>query len=157
LGAELDIPGNTDNVRFDRYQVLQRPARLVTFEPHLHASGKRMCVEAIYPSGIIETLNCTGYNHAWVKTYTYQDDVAPLLPKGTTLHIMGWYDNSPSNPRVVDSRNWRGTGHRSIDDMIILLSQYVVYTDEEFKAEVAARAEKKQLNKITTSTGQNNN
>jgi hypothetical protein len=102
-------------------------------------------------------LNCTGYNHAWVKTYTYQDDVAPLLPKGTTLHIMGWYDNSPSNPRVVDSRNWRGTGHRSIDDMIILLSQYVVYTDEEFKAEVAARAEKKQLNKITTSTGQNNN
>ena len=153
LGAELDIPGNTDNVRFDRYQVLQKPARLVTFEPHLHASGKRMCLEAIYPSGIIETLNCTGYNHAWVKTYTYQDDAAPLLPKGTTLHIMGWYDNSPSNPRVVDPRNWKGTGHRSIDDMIILLSQYVAYTEEEFKAEVAARAEKQQQQTRVT-TGQ---
>jgi hypothetical protein len=109
-----------------------------------------MCLEAIYPSGIIETLNCTGYNHAWVKTYTYQDDVAPLLPKGTTLHIIGWYNNSPSNPRVVDPRNWRGTGHRSIDDMIILLSQYVVYTEEEFEAEVAARAAKQQPSRVTT-------
>lgn len=154
LGAELDIPGNTDNVRFDRFQVLQKPARLVTFEPHMHASGKRMCLEAIYPSGIIETLNCTAYNHAWVKTYTYQDDFAPLLPKGTTLHIIGWYDNSVSNRRVVDPRNWRGTGHRSIDDMIILLSQYVAYTDEEFKAEVAARAAKQQQPGRVTTTGQ---
>lgn len=148
--GELDIPGNTDNVRFDRFHVLQRPARMMTFEPHMHASGSRECVEAIYPSGIIETLNCTGYNHAWVKMYTYQDDVAPLLPKGTTLHIMGWFDNTVKNPRVVDPRNWRGTGHRSIDDMIDLNSYFVAYTEEEFKAEVAAREAKQQLNKITT-------
>ena len=144
LGAELDIPGNTDNVRFDRFYVLQKPARLVTFEPHLHASGKRMCLEAIYPDGRMETMNCAGYNHAWVKTYIYQDHVAPLLPKGTTLHVMAWYDNSVKNPRVVDPRNWRGLGHRSIDDMIILISQFVAYSDEEFKAEVAARAERQQ-------------
>jgi len=54
---------------------------------------------------------------------------------------------------VVDPRNWKGTGHRSIDDMIILLSQYVAYTEEEFKAEVAARAEKQQQQTRVT-TGQ---
>ena len=50
-GAELDIPGNTDNVRVDKFYRMDKPARLVTFEPHLHASGKRMCAEAIYPDG----------------------------------------------------------------------------------------------------------
>ena len=154
LGAELDIPGNTDNVRFDRFYTLQKNARLVTFEPHLHASGKRMCAEAIYPDGRIETLNCAGYNHAWVKTYIYQDHVAPLLPKGTTLHVIAWYDNSAKNPRVVDPRNWRGLGHRSIDDMIILISQFVAYTDEEFKAEVAARAERHNKRVPVTTTAQ---
>ena len=28
---------------------VSRPGMLVTFEPHLHSSGKRMCVDAIYP------------------------------------------------------------------------------------------------------------
>ena len=152
IGAELDIPGNTDNVRFDRFLTLQSAAKLVNFEPHLHASGKRMCVEAIYPIGVVETLNCSGYNHAWVKNYQYQDDAAPLLPKGTILHVIAWYDNTAKNPRVVDPRNWRGTGHRSIDDMIIFLGKYVSYTDEEFKAEVAAR--EKQQQKVTTTTQQ---
>jgi hypothetical protein len=51
---------------------------------------------------------------------------------------------------VVDPRNWRGLGHRSIDDMIILISQFVAYTDDEFKAEVAARAERKRAVPVTT-------
>jgi len=114
----------------------------VNFEPHLHASGKRMCVEAIYPNGTLEMLNCSGYNHAWVKSYSYDDDVAPLLPAGTVMHVIGWYDNTAKNPRVGDARKWRGVDHRSVDDMLILLSRMVFYTDEEFKVEVAAREAK---------------
>src|SRR5262249_42755030 len=37
LGAELDIPGNTENVRFDKFFKVDAPVRMVTFEPHLHA------------------------------------------------------------------------------------------------------------------------
>jgi hypothetical protein len=154
LGAELDIPGNTENVRFDRFLKVDGPVRMVTFEPHLHASGTRMCVEAMYPDGRTEMLNCSGYNHSWVQAYTYEDDHAPLLPTGTILHLIAWYDNSERNPRVVDPRNWKGTGHRSIDDMMILLSRYIYYTEDEFKAVVAERAERlKQLK--TTTTAQN--
>ena len=142
-GAELDIPGNTDDIRHEQFWVLDRPARMMTFEPHLHASGKRMCAEAIYPDGRIETMSCAGYNHSWVRAYVYDDDHAPLLPKGTILHFVGWYDNTSKNPRVVDPRNWRGLGHRSIDDMFIDISQYHYYTDEEFSAEVAAREAKR--------------
>jgi hypothetical protein len=142
-GAELDIPGNTDDIRHEQFWVLDKPARMMTFEPHLHASGKRMCAEAIYPDGRTETLSCASYNHSWVRAYVYDDDYAPLLPKGTILHFIGWYDNTSKNPRVVDPRNWRGLGHRSIDDMFIDISQYHYYTDEEFAAEVSARAAKR--------------
>jgi hypothetical protein len=141
--TELDIPSNADNVRYDVFTTLQHSMKMVTYEPHLHAAGKRMCVEALYADGFREVLNCAGYNHNWVKAYVYEDDAAPLLPKGTILHVTGWYDNSSKNPRVVDPRNWRGLGDRSIDDMFFLLSRFVYYTEDEFKAEVAAREQRK--------------
>jgi hypothetical protein len=136
---DLDIPAEQDNVRVDAYRVLKTPAKLRTFEPHMHASGKRMCVLAIYPSGVRQTLNCAGYNHNWVKVYNYEDDSAPLLPAGTILHTIGWYDNSARNPRNVDPRNWKGFGNRSIDDMMINSSKYIPLTEEDYKAELASR------------------
>lgn len=152
LGSELDIPGNTDDVRFDRYLTLTVPTRMTSFEPHMHSTGKRMCVEAIYPTGIIETLNCAGFDHAWVKTYQYAEDVAPLLPRGTILHVIAWYDNTPKNRRAGgDTRNWRGLGHRSIDEMLILFGKFVALTDDQFAEEVAARAATQQQPKVAAS------
>ena len=72
----------------------------------------------------------------------YEDDVAPLLPVGTLLKVTAWYDNTARNPRVVDHRNWKGYGNRSIDDMFLLLSRFVPMTDEQFKEEVAVRQAK---------------
>jgi hypothetical protein len=113
-----------------------------------------MCLEAIYPNGMRDMINCTGYNHTWVKSYVYEDDVAPLMPKGTVIHIIAWYNNSASNPRVPDPRNWKGHGKRSIDDMFQTASEFVYLTEEEFKAEVAAREAKQRAPK--TVTAQNN-
>jgi hypothetical protein len=114
-----------------------------------------MCVEAIYPDGRSEMLNCTGYNHAWVKTYTYEEDYAPLLPTGTILHIIGFYNNTASNPRVVDPRNWKGLGHRSIDDMLILLSKFITYSEDEYKEVVAQREARLKQTKALTTQQQN--
>jgi mono/diheme cytochrome c family protein len=139
---DLDIPAGQDNVRVDAYRVLKTPAKFMTFEPHMHASGKRMCIQAIYPTGARQTLNCAGYNHNWVKVYNYDDDVAPLLPAGTIVHVIGWYDNSAKNPRNVDPRNWKGFGNRSIDDMMINSSKYIPLTEEDYKAELATRQAK---------------
>jgi hypothetical protein len=141
---DLDIPAGDDNVRADALGVLNAPAKLVSFEPHMHAGGKRMCVVVQYPTGARETLNCAGYNHNWVKVYWYADDAAPLLPAGTFVHVIGWYDNSTKNPRVSDPRNWKGFGSRSIDDMMFFLGRFVPLTEEQFNAEVAAREAKEQ-------------
>ena len=92
----------------------------------------------------METLNCSGYDHSWAKVYVYKDGHAPILPKGTVVHIMGWYDNTTKNKNVVDPRNWKGWGNRSIDDMFILLPK-VTFLDEEQYAEVVAEQEEMQM------------
>lgn len=139
LTYDLDIPGNKESVVEALYP-MSRAGIILGFEPHLHSSGRRMCLEALHPTGYQETLSCAGYNHNWVKVYHYADAAAPVLPKGTVLKVTAWYDNTKNNPRVADPRNWKGWGSRSIDDMLFLLSRVIWLTDEEYEAERAARA-----------------
>ena len=141
MTEQLDIPAGESDVRFDNFYKLPQHVMMTTFEPHMHSSGKRMCVEAIYPDMRRELLNCAGYNHNWVKVYAYEDDVAPLLPAGTIIHYTGWYDNTAGNPRVTDPRNWRGWGNRSIDDMFLFRPRVVFLTEEQFQEKVAERRE----------------
>ena len=135
---DLDIPGTKETVISALYP-MARAGMVLSFEPHLHSSGRRMCLEALHPSGYQETINCAGYNHIWVNVYFYEDDVTPLLPRGTILKVTAWYDNTAANPRVIDPRNWKGWGSRSFDDMFFLNSRVVWLTDEEYEEEVAAR------------------
>ena len=117
----LDIPSNDDNVYRDGFYRLEQPARLMTFEPHLHSSGTRMCVEALYPNNAREMLNCADYDHNWVKVYVYEEDAAPLLPAGTVVHLMAWYDNSVVQPQRRRSAELEGVG-QSVDRRHVLQS-----------------------------------
>jgi hypothetical protein len=134
---DLDFPGGARATQ-SAYMALSQPLKLTVFEPHMHATGVRMCLEAIYGSQV-ETLNCSSYDHSWVKTYAYEEDAAPLLPRGAILKVTGYFDNTPENKNVVDPRNWSGLGHRSIDNMLIMIAQGVYLTDEQFAQEVARR------------------
>ena len=53
----------------------------------------------------------------WQIVYNYADDVAPLLPAGTIMHVISWHDNSAANRYNPDPRNWVGFGNRTTDDM----------------------------------------
>ena len=143
-GVDIDIKGMTADQQLHAYAVLQENTKIISFEPHLHAPGARMCLEAIWGYNI-QTLNCVGYDHNWVRGYNYTEDSAPLLPKGTILHIIGYMDNSPANKNVPDPRNWQGSGNRSVANMFIDLGQRVSLTDEQFQAEMAQRREKLRL------------
>ena len=115
------------NQRVDAYFTLPQHMKISTYEPHMHAPGVRMCLEAIW--GVtVQTLNCSKYDHNWVRAYWYADDAAPLLPKGTILHVVGYFDTTPANRNVPDPRNWSGSGHRSVDNMMINLMQ-AIYAD----------------------------
>jgi hypothetical protein len=143
-GVDIDIRAMEANQQLHAYTVLQQHTKIISFEPHLHAPGSRMCLEAIWGYNI-QTINCVGYDHNWVRGYDYTDDSAPLLPKGTILHIIGYMDNSPSNKNVPDPRNWQGSGNRSVANMFIDLGIRVALTDDQFQEEMARRRERLHL------------
>lgn len=145
-GLDIDIKPNEANQQLHAYLVLERPTKIVTFEPHLHAPGARMCLEAIW--GInIQTLACSGYDHNWVRQYEFEDDYAPLMPKGTILHIIGYMDNSEKNKNIPDPRNWQGSGNRSVANMFIDLGQSIALSEEQFQKEMAERRERRGMKK----------
>jgi len=144
-GVDIDIRGNESDQELHAYRTLDEHTKIVTFEPHLHAPGSRMCLEAIWGYNV-ETLSCVGYDHNWVRGYAFDDDAAPLLPKGTILHISGFMDNTENNINVPDPRNWQGSGNRSVTNMFIDLGMRVSMTDEQFVQEMAERREALDLN-----------
>jgi hypothetical protein len=137
-GVDIDIEAMETNQQLHAYAVLNEPTKIISFEPHLHAPGTRMCLEAIWGYNI-QTLSCAGYDHNWVRGYSYAEDSAPLLPKGTILHIVGYMNNTPSNKNIPDPRNWQGSGNRSIANMFIDLGNRVFLTDEQFQEEMQQR------------------
>jgi len=149
---DLDIKGMQADQRIEAYSTLTENTKMTVFEPHMHAAGVRMCLDAIWGT-TVQTLSCAGYNHSWVRTYTYADDAAPLLPKGTILRVTGYFDNTPANKNVSDPRNWSGLGHRSIDNMMINIAQTMPLTDQEFQQEMAERREKLHLSEGQTVLG----
>jgi len=145
-GVDISIRPNEANQQLHAYTVLQEHTKITSFEPHMHAAGVRLCLEAIWTDRA-ETLSCSGYDHNWVRGYDYADDSAPLLPQGTILHIIGYMDNSPSNKNVPDPRNWQGSGNRSVANMFIDLGMRVALNDEQFQEEMAKRRERLHLTK----------
>ncbi len=143
-GVDIDIRPMEANQELHAYTVLNEHTKITSFEPHLHAPGARMCLEAIWGYNI-QTLSCAGYDHNWVRGYDYTEDSAPLLPKGTILHIIGYMDLSPANKNIPDPRNWQGSGNRSVANMFIDLGQGVSLTDEQFQQEMAKRSQKLRL------------
>ena len=136
----IDIRPMEANQTFEALTVLEENARIVSFEPHMHAAGVRMCLSAYYGAGATEeTLSCVGYDHSWVRTYNFAKDHQPLLPRGTILKMTGYFDNTPGNPNVADPRNWSGSGHRSIDQMMNHLGDLQLLSDEEFQAVMRER------------------
>jgi hypothetical protein len=140
--ADIDIPGGTI-ARIDGYAILHKPARILSFQPHMHARGKRQCLELIYPTAgsaaKSEIVSCANFDYNWHLNYSYTDESAPIVPAGTILHTISWHDNSNANRGNPDPKNWVGDGQRTIDEMGFAWIGWYDMTDDEYKAELDAR------------------
>jgi hypothetical protein len=137
---EMQINPLQGSQRLDAYMVLDSPRILLNFEPHMHAAGVRMCLEAIVRN-VAETLNCAGYDHNWVRNYQYDENSAPLLPKGTILHAIGWLDNTSKNGNVLEPRNMASFGSSSVSNMFYQFGRSVNLTDAQYQEELTKRRE----------------
>jgi hypothetical protein len=135
----LDISPNKVTTT-ESFVSLKENARIENFQAHMHLRGKGMSMEALYPDGRREMLSqVTDFNFNWHNMYIYADDVAPLLPKGTMLHFIAWYDNTSNNKSNPDPDQWVGWGDRTVDEMGHAWINITYFKDDEFKAEQARR------------------
>jgi mono/diheme cytochrome c family protein len=146
----LDLPPNTDNIRYDSYKMLDKPTRILSYSPHMHTRAKAQCLEAILPEkseqrdgNKVEVLSCiNNFDFNWMLAYEYATDAQPLLPTGTVLHLVSWYNNTASDRLNNDPDNWIGYGQRSIDDMAMAWITYFNLSQDDFQKQVAERKEK---------------
>jgi len=148
--SDLDLPAG-QITRSDGYFRLQRPAVISAFQPHFHFRGKAQCMEAIYPDvrpdsarpgpARTETLSCVSdYQFGWSLTYNYAEDVSPLLPAGTVIHVTTWHDNSDSNRFNPNPKNWVGFGQRTNDEMSFAWVSLYYLDEADYQQRVAERA-----------------
>ncbi len=147
--ADLDLPAG-QVTRSDGYFRLPKPAVLSAFQPHFHTRGKAQCMEAIYPDvradsarpgpARSETLSCvSNYQFGWSITYPYAEDVAPLLPAGTVIHVTTWHDNTDNNKHNPNPKNWVGYGQRTIDEMSFAWVSLFYLDEQDYQQRLLAR------------------
>lgn len=136
--TELDIRPDSSNQRYDAYWVAPQPFKLLSYEPHMHATGMRMCMEAIYQRAV-ETISCAGYDHNWVRNYQYDENAAPILPQDTIIHILAWFDGTAKNSNIIEPRNTTVWGRRSVLNMLGADNKVFFLTEEQYQEELAKR------------------
>jgi hypothetical protein len=132
-GSPLDIKPNTIS-ETENFHVLPQPARLENFQPHMHLRGKAMAIEAILPNGTRQMLSYVDhFNFQWMTNYIYADDAAPVLPKGTIIHVTAWHDNTAANPNNPDPLQWVGWGDRTVDEMAHAWVNVTYITEQDYQ------------------------
>ena len=135
----LDIQPNSTYVGTNFF-VMKKAGRIENFQPHMHLRGKAMSMEAILPSGQTQMLSMVSdYSFNWHNNYVYDDDVAPLLPKGTVLRFTSWHDNTKNNKNNPDPDQWVGWGDRTVDEMAHAWVNITYMDDPDFQKEVEKR------------------
>jgi hypothetical protein len=138
----LDIPPNSVTGT-EGFTVLRDNTLITNFQPHFHLRGKSMQVEAILPTGQRQIVSyISNFNFNWMTNYIYDDDAAPVFPKGTIIHVTAFYDNTKANRNNPDPEQWVGYGDRTVDEMAHAWMNCVYLSDEEYNALVQERKAK---------------
>jgi thiol-disulfide isomerase/thioredoxin len=121
----LEIPPEADN--HAESTTLQLPAdyHVLALMPHMHLRGKAFRYEAVLPDGTTQVLlDVPRYDFNWQLTYRYAEAVT--LPRGTTIQVTGWYDNSKNNPANPDPTRTVRAGFQTYEEMLVGFMEYYV-------------------------------
>jgi hypothetical protein len=138
--GETDIAPNEVKMT-SATRTMSRAGRIESMQPHMHLRGQAMMLEAILPGTsqrrILTYVN--NFNFNWHNSYVYADDAAPLLPKGTTIIVTAWHDNTTAKKSNPDPNQYVGYGDRTVDEMNHAWVNVTYMSDEDYEAEVKAR------------------
>jgi mono/diheme cytochrome c family protein len=117
-GGDLEIPPHGTTVT-QGFHTFKTPVRIDSFQPHGHFRLVGKTLEIFYPeTGKLEMISSvSNWTNNWHTSHIYQDDYAPLVPKGAVLVMTGYYDNTANNKGNPDPDQWVGPGSRTADEM----------------------------------------
>jgi peroxiredoxin/mono/diheme cytochrome c family protein len=117
--AGFVIPPNEPNHRVDATSVTySKDVHLISLSPHMHFRGKSFRYEAQYPDGKTETLlDVPRYDFNWQTHYNLAEP--KLLPAGTTLHCVAYFDNSADNLANPDPTKRVRWGEQTWEEMML--------------------------------------
>jgi hypothetical protein len=143
-GAELELAPNGTAVT-QGFHSFKTPVRIDSFQPHGHFRLVGKTLEIFYPdTGKLEMISSvSNWTNSWHTSHIYDDDVAPLVPKGAVLVITGYYDNTAANKQNPDPDQWVGLGSRTADEMSHAWIAVTHLDDETYERLVAEREQKK--------------
>jgi mono/diheme cytochrome c family protein len=113
----IPIPPNTDNYRVEVSGTLPNDATLLSFFPHMHLRGKKFEYHIVHDDGSRETLLRVNYDFFWQLSYVLAQP--RLLPAGTKLEAVGWYDNSKNNSHNPDPNSAVEWGDQTYNEMMV--------------------------------------
>jgi hypothetical protein len=96
--------------------VLTVDAEIAWLQAHAHYRAKGMEFVINYPDGRSETALKVNWNPLWQTIYYPKKVIA--APRGTKLHIEGWYDNSAANKFNPDPTKPVVYGQQASDEML---------------------------------------
>lgn len=96
IEPELIIPANEVKT-FQTQTTLSKPISMLSINPHMHLIGKTFWAFALKPNGdTIPLIRIKKWDFRWQYYYTFKNPVK--LEAGTTIKVIGLYDNTVSNP-----------------------------------------------------------
>ena len=143
-GGELEIaPHGTAMTQ--GFHSFKTPVRIDSFQPHGHFRLVAKTLEIFYPdTGKLEMVSSiSNWTNNWHTSHIYEDDAAPLVPKGAVLVITGYYDNTRANKGNPDPEQWVGLGSRTADEMSHAWIAVTHLDDEGYARLVAERENRK--------------
>ncbi len=111
------IPPNDANYEVESEFVFRQNAILHSVSPHMHVRGKDFRYDLIYPDGKQETvLWVPRYDFGWQTTYMLAEP--KVLPRGTKMHCVAHFDNSPDNYANPDPSKEVSWGEQTWEEMM---------------------------------------
>jgi hypothetical protein len=122
----IDIPSGEKSHEVSAELKVPIDVTLTAVMPHMHLLGRRLKVWATLPSGDeVPLVWVKNWDFYWQNQYVYREPIR--IPKGSTVHVSGSFDNSADNPRNPSNPPQRVMlGEGSTDEMCLAIFQAVV-------------------------------
>jgi hypothetical protein len=137
IEPELIVPPNEIKT-FHTQATIHADISILSVNPHMHLIGKTFVAYALPPKGdTIKLVRINKWDFRWQYYYTYEHPVK--IPKGSTIHVYGTYDNTdknPNNPFHPPQQIEQGVGNESMrttEEMFQFIFTYMPYKDGDEK------------------------